>query len=69
MIMTIWHVMKTYVSSRKYYQVLPYNLNVLKSLLHMEHGLRAVFKFIKNSRLTEKAARKLANRKNNVFLI
>ncbi len=63
--MTIWYVMKTHVSSGKYYQVLPYNLNVLRTLLYMEHGLRAVFKFIKNSRLTEKAAHELASKKNN----
>ena len=63
--MTIWNVMKTYVSSGEYYQVIPYNLDVFRALLHMRHGLQAVFKFIKNSHLTEKGAQKLASKKNN----
>ena len=52
--MTIWNVMKTYVSSGEYYQVIPYNLDVFRALLHMGHGLQAVFKFIKDIRMTEK---------------
>lgn len=63
--MTIWNVMKTYMSSGEYYQVFPYNLDVFRALLHMEHGLQAVFEFINNSRMTEKGAQKLASKKNN----
>ena len=64
--MTIWNVMKTYVSSGEYYQVIPYHLDVFRALLHLGHGLQAVFKFIKNSRMTEKGAQMLASKKNNI---
>lgn len=65
----IWNVMKTYNEKGVYYQVLPYNVCVIYDIFRSRGGgLWAVIKFLRNSRWSEKKARRLAERKNiNVF--
>lgn len=64
-IMTIWNVAKTYCDDGILYQVLPYNLRgTVSDFGKMEHGMRGLMKFLKNSRLTEKQAQKVAKKKN-----
>ena len=61
---TIWHVMKTYNENGVYYQVLPYDVRVIYSILRsMGGGLLQAVKFLRNSRWSEVKARRLAERK------
>lgn len=63
--MTVWNVAKIYCGDRILYQVLPYNLHgVIGNFCEMEHGMSGLIKFLKNSRLTEKRAQKIAEKKN-----
>ncbi len=64
--MTIWHVQKLYSSEGAYYQVLPYNLEgILTGAMKMKHGIWRVIKFLLDSRLREKAAYSLCEKKNS----
>ena len=57
--MTIWHVQKSY------YEVMPYALiSTVKDTLKMQNGIKQIVKFLVNSRLSEKSAVRLADRKN-----
>lgn len=64
--MTIWHVQKLYLSEGAHYQVLPYNLQgTLAGALKMKHGIWRMIKFMFDSRLREKAAYSLCEKKNS----
>ena len=64
--MTLWHVQKLYTSDDVSYQVLPYNfIGMIKSTLKMKNGIRAMMKFLLDSRLTENAADLLCETKNS----
>ena len=63
--MTIWHVQKLYTDTGAYYEVLPYALvSTVKDTLRMKDGIKQTVKFLVNSRLSEKSAVRLADRKN-----
>ena len=63
-IMTIWHVQKLYKETGGYYDVLPYNLfESVKYTSQMQNGIRQTIKFLLNSRLSEKSARVLSDKK------
>ena len=63
--MTIWHVQKLYKDTGAYYEVLPYALiSTLEDTLKMQKGIKQTVKFLVNSRLSEKSAIRLADRKN-----
>ena len=63
--MTIWHVQKLYRETGSYYEVLPYALfSTVKNTLKMKEGIKQTVKFLVNSRLSEKSAEMLADRKN-----
>lgn len=67
--MTIWHVQKLYKDTGAYYEVLPYALlSTVEDTLKMQNGIKQIVKFLINSRLTEKSAVKLANRKNSQLI-
>lgn len=56
--------MKTYNENGVYYQVLPYDVRVIYSILRsMGGGLLQAVKFLRNSRWSEEKARRLAERK------
>ena len=66
---TIWNVMKTYNEEGVYYQVLPYNARVIYDIFRSRGGeLRAVIKFLRNSRWSEAKAYKVAEKKNKNML-
>lgn len=63
--MTIWHVQKLYKDTGAYYEVLPYALfSTVEDILKMQNGIKQTVKFLVNSRLSEKSAVRLADRKN-----
>ena len=63
--MTIWHVQKLYKDTVAYYEVLPYALiSTVRDILKMKNGIKQTVKFLVNSRLSEKSAVILADRKN-----
>lgn len=63
--MTIWYVQKLYRETSVYYEVLPYALfSTVKDTLKMKDGIQQTIKFLVNSRLSEKSAEMLADRKN-----
>lgn len=63
--MTIWHVQKLYTSEGNCYKVLPYDfIGMMKSTLKMKNGIQQMIKFLSDSRLTEKAAYLLCEKKN-----
>lgn len=63
--MTIWYVQKLYRETSAYYEVLPYALfSTVKDTLKMKDGIQQTIKFLVNSRLSEKSAEMLADRKN-----
>ena len=66
--MTIWNVSHVYNKKDKInYIVLPYNLKGT-ILVHLKYyNVIKLFKFLKNSRLTEKSAIKYANIKNKQY--
>lgn len=63
--MTIWNVSPIYYGNDKVrYTVLPYNLKgVIANYLKYDKMTR-LFEFLKNSRFTEKSARKYAEKKS-----
>lgn len=63
--MTVWNVSPIYYGEDKVrYTVLPYNLlGVMKTYLKAPHSFRNIIIFLKNSRLSEKSARKYAEYK------
>ena len=66
---TIWNVMKTYNEEGVYYQVLPYNARVIYDIFRSRGGgLRAIVKFLQNSRWSEEKAYKVAEKKNKNML-
>lgn len=57
--------MKTYNEEGVYYQVLPYNMRAIYDIFRSRGGgLRAVIKFMRNSRWSEEKAYKVAEKKN-----
>lgn len=63
--MTIWHVQKLYKETGAYYDILPYALfSTVTDTLKMKSGIKQTAKFLVNSRLSEKSAEMLADRKN-----
>lgn len=63
--MTIWHVKKLYTSDGCSYKVLQYDLvGTMKSTMKMKNGIHQMLKFLSDSRLTEKAAYSLCEKKN-----
>lgn len=63
--MTIWHVQKLYTSDGASYHVLPYDfIGMMKGTLKMKNGIRDIIKFLSDSRLTEKTAYSLCEKKN-----
>ena len=63
--MTIWHVQKLYKDTGAYYEVLPYALfSTVKDTLKMEDGIKQTVKFLVSSRLSQRSAETLADRKN-----
>lgn len=62
--MTIWHVQKLYTDDDVMFEVIPYNLfSVVKYTLKMKNGIVQAVKFLVNSRLSEKSARILSDKK------
>ena len=63
--MTIWHVQELYTPEGSSHKVLPYDfMGMVKSTLRMKDGIWQVVKFLLDSRLTEKAALSLCEKKN-----
>ena len=63
--MTIWYVQKLYRETSASYEVLPYALfSPVQDTLKMKDGIQQTIKFLVNSRLSEKSAEMLADRKN-----
>lgn len=48
------------------YQVIPYSISVIKGLLQMDHGVKQLYKFMKDSRLIENGAEMLAEKKRKL---
>lgn len=67
-IMTIWHVQRLYHGDKPYYCVLPYNLKgTIEVTMQMKKGVIQTMKFLISSRLTEKSADKLCEKKNRLL--
>ncbi len=68
--MTIWHVQKLYTSDGNFYRVFPYEfITTIKDTLKMKNGIRQMMKFLSDSRLTEKGANLLCEKKNEQMLL
>ena len=68
--MTIWYVKKLYTSDGCSYKVLPYDLvGTMKGTMKMKNGIRQMLKFLSDSRMTEKAAYSLCEKKNCMKLV
>lgn len=66
--MTIWNVSPIYYEDDKVkYTVLPYSLKGVITIYLKYDKVTQLFKFLKNSKFTEKSARKYANKKNRQY--
>lgn len=64
--MTIWHVQKLYRDEGLLFEAIPYDLfPTIKYTLNMKNGIVQVAKFLSNSRLSEKSARRIADKKKS----
>lgn len=64
--MTIRHVQKLYTDEGSSYKVLPYDfVGTMQSTLKMKNGMWQMMKFLSCSRLTEKGAYLLYEKKND----
>ena len=62
--MTIWHIQKLYRDDGILFEALPYDLfPTIKYTLKMENGIAQTFKFLANSRLSQRSAQLLSNKK------
>lgn len=62
--MTIWHIQKLYTDDGIIFEALPYNLfSTVISTLKMKNGIKQTAKFLSDSRLSEKSARILSDKK------
>lgn len=62
--MTIWHIQKLYTDDGITYDVIPYDLlPTVQSTLKMKNGMKQTIKFLLNSRLSEKLAQEISNKK------
>lgn len=65
--MTIWHVQKLYTDDSVMYKVIPYDLSsTVKYTLKMKNGIVQIVKFLANSRLSKKAAERIADKKKKL---
>ena len=63
--MAIWHIQKLYTSDGSSYKVLPYDfIGTMKGTFKMKNGIRQMTKVLSDSRLTEKAAYLLCEKRN-----
>lgn len=62
--MTIWHVQKLYRDEGLLLETIPYDFfPTIRYTLKMKNGIVQAVKFLSNSRLSEKSARGLADKK------
>lgn len=62
--MTIWHIQKLYREEGTLFEAIPYDFfPTIKNTLKMKNGIVQVAKFLLNSRLSEKSARRIADKK------
>lgn len=62
--MTVWHVQKLYRDEGLLLETIPYDLfSTIKYTLKMKNGIVQAVKFLSNSRLSEKSARRIADMK------
>lgn len=62
--MTIWHVQKLYSYDGIMFEAIPYELfSTVKYTLKMKNGIVQVVKFLLNSRLSEKSAKRFSEKK------
>lgn len=61
---TIWHIQKLYRDEGLLFEAIPYDLvPTIKYTLKMKNGIVQAVKFLSNSRLSEKSARRIADKK------
>ena len=63
---TIWHIQKLYREEGILFEAIPYDFfPTIKNTLKMKNGIVQAAKFLSNSRLSEKSARRIADKKKS----